>query len=616
MAIMQNGKEIVDLQINGRQIESAMINDKLVYPNEIYSKYEGYFAFEIENDGTSNSSTKIDINVTGYTDFTIYYLNNNRILCSYSWGSAKNEWQQMWSSQYVGNFKQVILFGGSSAKIHLKQKNCKRILNFGYHGLDRIYLQESNIERVEGILSNRHRSAEYLFESCKNLSYITKDLFKDAVNVKSISSIFQNCPQIKTVPNGFFDYLVNCTDFSYCFKQSGIEVIPDNLFSMCSNAISFSYCFYSTKISYIPIDIFTGLKKIKNLSACFGLCQNLITIDKNIFNGLSSVTDVSACFIQCTGIKFFDGWFLQHLYNEIPNCINYSNMFAQSFDNLSFPLISMRFRSGVAYDSIFNGANIKYIMSLVIETGTPSTNYTQNCHSIFAGSAVSQIDQIDIFNIGDNVSVNYLSMFEKCVLLNTVGNITFHGIQSISLSNSFRGCEKLTHVGNIIGDITDCSLGRTFQDCPLLKSVGVINCDEASTDAPFLHCYNLHSVVFEGVVRLDSHIGDSTGVTSFICNKASIPTFASPFLLSVNEVVYELWESPDHDPRPYVALLSGDPKYKGGAHSGKWQPGFSRDQILSGHHRGWTMFYYYGDYMGDVWMSYKVDDNGNISTGW
>ena len=33
MAIMQDGKEMVDLQINGRMIESAMINGRFVYPD-------------------------------------------------------------------------------------------------------------------------------------------------------------------------------------------------------------------------------------------------------------------------------------------------------------------------------------------------------------------------------------------------------------------------------------------------------------------------------------------------------------------------------------------------------------------------------------------------------
>jgi hypothetical protein len=74
--------------------------------------------------------------------------------------------------------------------------------------------------------------------------------------------------------------------------------LPTGLFQYNTLAEDFTTCFQSIIISSIPSDLFTGLTQIKNLSFCFNLCHELLSIPSTLFDSVGStgIVNYTNCF--------------------------------------------------------------------------------------------------------------------------------------------------------------------------------------------------------------------------------------------------------------------------------------------------------------------------------
>ena len=68
-------------------------------------------------------------------------------------------------------------------------------------------------------------------------------------------------------------------------------------------------------------------------------------------------------------------------------------------------------------------------------------------------------------------------MFEECISLETIGNISAVALAKSCYAYMFKGCEKLTKVGNISAVYVafDPGYSTMFEECNALEEVGMIS---------------------------------------------------------------------------------------------------------------------------------------------
>ena len=81
------------------------------------------------------------------------------------------------------------------------------------------------------------------FYYSKSLQAIGNDLFKNDVNRTSMKQCFSDCAELKKIPAGLFDPLVNVLSFESVFSSCMINSVPEGLFARSLNANVFDSAF-------------------------------------------------------------------------------------------------------------------------------------------------------------------------------------------------------------------------------------------------------------------------------------------------------------------------------------------------------------------------------------
>lgn len=154
-------------------------------------------------------------------------------------------------------------------------------------------------------------TVESLFEGCASLTSLPGQLLQNSialVNAKSlfkgsgvangewlggflafnplitsVSSIFENCANITSVPDSIFVPLVNCTDFTAAFKGSGVASIPATVFGANTKQVIITSMFENCAgLTAVGNDIFYPLAEVTSINRLFAGCPNLMSIGRLI----------------------------------------------------------------------------------------------------------------------------------------------------------------------------------------------------------------------------------------------------------------------------------------------------------------------------------------------
>lgn len=120
----------------------------------------------------------------------------------------------------------------------------------------------------------------YFFAECDNLESVDSGILSNLAftSATSADSMFRDNPNLTSVPSDIFLRLENVTNFSSCFRSSGISEIPRNIFQ------------------YTPLG--------SNFSFCFALCESLSYVSNDIFSGIETSTpNFRNAFIGCTALR-------------------------------------------------------------------------------------------------------------------------------------------------------------------------------------------------------------------------------------------------------------------------------------------------------------------------
>lgn len=301
-----------------------------------------------------------------------------------------------------------------------------------------------------------------MFKNCINLTSIPDGIFSESLNISSANYTFNNCASLNIIPVGLFSNNVNITSFNGTFENSGLTTIPTGLFSGNNLVKTFISTFQDcVSLVSIPIDLFTNNPNVTSFYSTFARCTNLTNIPNNLFTNNPVVADYKYTFLQCAKLT------------SIPNNL---------FGNASVSVIQ--------FDNMFYNINgIKQIPSGIFSNATSVTSYNgiffnsgitvipDNC---FNGNNATWENAFPIDNItaiGDN-SLNGLAitsdMFKNKTSLLTIGNDSFwsNSITTIinSPTNLFNGATKLSTVGNINlkGVTSNVDLTNMFSECTSL----------------------------------------------------------------------------------------------------------------------------------------------------
>lgn len=261
-------------------------NNKQELEKNSVKKIEGYI---VVNDVEYKAGTKF-----------IGYTKDNNLFCITTGNS------ELFLEQNVGKY----------IEINLQIEQVKADPDKHYYPFDYHNWKKSEVEQI-------------ITKYNGDLSKTTFEFF----SITNIGNIFDHNQNIKSTPKKFIsDSVTSVTDdidslFEGC---KNLTYISPELFLECPNMIDFYSAFLETSISDIPQDLFKNCLKAENFRWCFQDCKNLTSIPQNLFSNCPNVNNFSYCFEGCSGITSA----VPELWKTHPNakgtgcfkgCINASN---------------------------------------------------------------------------------------------------------------------------------------------------------------------------------------------------------------------------------------------------------------------------------------------------
>jgi len=120
----------------------------------------------------------------------------------------------------------------------------------------------------------------------------------------SFSRTFENCSNLKHIPETLFRGCQSAGYFNSTFCNTPIREIPQSLFWGCSKVLTFSCTFYNcSKIKRIPDALFIDCTRAFDFSGCFYGCSGVEEAGSEIFRNCLFIRSMSHCFYGCKSLK-------------------------------------------------------------------------------------------------------------------------------------------------------------------------------------------------------------------------------------------------------------------------------------------------------------------------
>ena len=373
-----------------------------------------------------------------------------------------------------------------------------------FEGLNYIRFEDTTkLKKIDGYLNGCEGLTDLnnLCGGATNLTYLNTDLFKNCINVTSMSSAFSNTnlseypdlPKNLKIADFLFDRCVNLTKVQniicplenmYCmFGYSGLIEVPN----VPKTTKDIRYAFTNTKIESMP---YLENTTIEWMDYAFSNCQNLtyttripdtVTSMKNTFtdctkliaftNFSSNLEDMTNTFIGCTSLVTVP---------EIPSSVKYLD---GTFSGCSSLKEMPKLNEGIT--SMIE--SFKKCISIVETKEIPSTVKT------FVGTFYGCDNLERIANFPQNAT-NMEMAYENCSLLYELPDELPETV--INLSRCFMFCTHIVIAPKITGNPEDLSF--MFASCERLEYLSNESLPESVTNISSMcqNCYTLQEVPY------------------------------------------------------------------------------------------------------------------------
>lgn len=371
-----------------------------------------------------------------------------------------------------------------------------------FEGLNYIRFEDTTkLKKIDGYLNGCEGLTDLnnLCGGATNLTYLNTDLFKNCINVTSMSSAFSNTnlseypdlPKNLKIADFLFDRCVNLTKVQniicplenmYCmFGYSGLIEVPN----VPKTTKDIRYAFTNTKIESMP---YLENTTIEWMDYAFSNCQNLtyttripdtVTSMKNTFtdctkliaftNFSSNLEDMTNTFIGCTSlvtvpeipssVKYLDGTFSGcSSLTEMPTLNEGVESMIQTFLNCISLTEAKKIPSTVTnFSGTFDGCeNLCIIM-----------NYPENVINMsFAFNKCYSLCDIPLEL--PSTATNLCACFSECSHIGIAPKITG---DAEDVSFIFNGCERMEYLSNEVLPSTVTNISYMCQGCTSLQEV-------------------------------------------------------------------------------------------------------------------------------------------------
>ena len=215
-----------------------------------------------------------------------------------------------------------------------------KVTSPGYRNL----FDSSGVETIPAGLfaksTNVSTGFESLFENCPELRTIEGSIFAENSGVTSVGYMFCNCPKLKNIPEDLFApfgeaKLKFTATFAGC---SSLEEIPAELFASNPKAKQFSETFADcTSLKSIPEGLLDACVDITTVKGMFHGCTALETIPEGLFANNVAITSFETTFAECTSLKSIP----EDLFSSIgtkTSSVTFSECFAECVSLKSIPV--------------------------------------------------------------------------------------------------------------------------------------------------------------------------------------------------------------------------------------------------------------------------------------
>lgn len=292
----------------------------------------------------------------------------------------------------------------------------------------------------------------YLFANCTNLISIIGISSLVTENITNLVHMFDGCTSLVSLDLSNWK-TINVTDIQYIFyKCSSLTNLKVNTWNV-SNVTNFYNAFYGCGLTALDLSNW-DLSSAQILQYMFGYCDKLESIKINTH--YSGIKDMQQMFAYCTSLVTIPETF--YLYGEANSAFN-------------------------------NCSSLKNISNIIIDCDTNIVDYLfYNC------SSLETIESLVINSCG---SVAF--MFDECIKLQSINNLSITTADPISLESMFSGCRELLSIAGTINNILNTK--NTFNSCLKLQSVDLSNWNLTNctnTSYMFSGCYALTTVTCNG----------------------------------------------------------------------------------------------------------------------
>lgn len=202
---------------------------------------------------------------------------------------------------YTDAGEHVITITARASQDYMADPAKPRIPRFSFE-----YATEESRQMVVSIVSPILRSpsqlASNVFRGCGNLAEVCGKLFSKNPQLTDMSHVFRECASLQTVPADLFEGVAAATTFTRAFSESGLVNLPGGIFSGTKRIRNLNACFYLCKnLLTIPDGLFKGLDQAEDFTWVFRE-SGINNLPGDTFEGCTSAKRFTSAFRSCTAL--------------------------------------------------------------------------------------------------------------------------------------------------------------------------------------------------------------------------------------------------------------------------------------------------------------------------
>lgn len=283
---------------------------------------------------------------------------------------------------------------------------------------------------------------EYTFFGCNGLVSVPARMFDPiADKVKSIKQCFQNCTNLKSIPEGFGNSLTNLTNASNAFYGcEALESLPSEMFKGAAAKLSnLSSMFWGcTSLKSVPDGLFGFITaRNANFANTFTSCTSLTSVGADVFPSTVASSGLNNTFSDCTSLADISG-------KVFSKCGSVTTLMRTFYGCTSLETLPSGLFAGMVkvnkFDQTFSGCTaLESIPEDLFAKNTAANNFSKMFYECVSLKAIPA----GLFANNKNAR-DFNNMFYKCTSLTSVPAGLFKACTAAqNFSYLFVGCSGI-----------------------------------------------------------------------------------------------------------------------------------------------------------------------------